>query len=90
MAAIVEGREGGQWVVLDSKGETLATYLNYGTAMQHAQKLNATEAALSLGTHGLYKRVEQNDHKQGCVCNRGVFLPGDEDLICPIHGKVYG
>lgn len=90
MSATVEAREGGQWVVLDGKGEVLATYLNYGAAAQHAQQHNAREAAEAIGTYGLHKRVEQNDHRQGCVCNRGVFLPGDEDLVCPIHGKVYG
>jgi uncharacterized protein (DUF2336 family) len=90
VSAVFEEREDGQWVVLDGKGDVLATYAHANTAAQHAQQHNAREAALSLGTHGLHKRVEQNDHRQGCVCNRGVMLPGDEDLVCPIHGKVYG
>jgi hypothetical protein len=91
----VEKRTDGWAIVDESTLEVIKVYSDEGIAQNVTRNLNADKAMNATYTN--YERppvmptdVAKGDLRGRCVCQRGAFLPGDEDLVCPIHGKVYG
>ena len=84
------------WAVVDEGTfEVYRVYPDEGTAQNVVRNLNAEKAMNATYTNPerapiMPTDVSRGDSRGKCVCQRGVFLPGDEELVCPIHGKVYG